>query len=152
MKFYRSFVGTDFLYVLHDDNLAINVEAKLLELVGNLEAVHRTVNRTGGADLHGDLYRLDLAQLLSKSQGLVLDFLELVCALLQLLGEHLAGGGRSDNGLSGRNKVVAAITGFDVDDIVLIAQANDVFFQNNFHTLFLLYYFIKSVTNGSRAK
>ena len=118
------------LYVLYDDGLAVDVEAELLELVGNLQAVYATVDDTSLAYLStdGQFYSV---QLLSKSFGFCLDLGELDSLLLEFLSENLLGTFAGNNALS----LVAAIARLNVYYIVLVTESDYVFFQYNFHNL-----------------
>ena len=127
----------DFLNVLDDDGLAVDFKALFLECLSNVEGVDGAVNRASLANLGSNDDGLDFAELLGESFCVSLDLGELVCALLEFFFESLQSALACDDSLTSRNKIVASVTVLDVYDVVLFL---------------LLGYFIKSVTNGSRAR
>ena len=95
---------------------------------------------------------MQCTQLLSQSLSLCLHLSQLHSLLLQILCKLLLGAVTCDNTLAVRDKIVTSIAGLHVHNVILVTQANDVLFQYNFHVLSSRYYFIKSVTKGSRAR
>ena len=153
MEFHGCLEGTKFFYVLENDGLAVNLEALLSEFVSDVLATHRAIDSTVCAHLGSDNDGLDCTNLLGKCESVVLNLLKLVGALLELLSEALLGRSRSDDSLAHGDKVVTAVTILYGHDVVLVAETVNIFFQNEFHILFLGFnYFIKSVTKGRRAK
>ena len=117
------------LHVLDGDDSAVDVEAELLKLVGNLQVVHAAVDDTVAACLCADSQR-DSVQLLSQSFGFSLDLGELDSLLLKLLGEHLLGTLAGDDALALRNQIVAAVAGLNIHNIVLVTETDYIFFIN----------------------
>ena len=130
-----SLVLTDGLHVLDGDELAVDVEAELAELVGDHHAVHAAIDGALRAHLGGD-GQSHTSQTVGYGLSVVLNLLELLGLLLQLFSEHLLGTLGSDNTLTGRNKIIAAIARLHIYDVVLVTQADHIFFQNDFHSAY----------------
>lgn len=56
-------------------------------------------------------------------------------ALTLVLGEYFECRFGGDNSLTGGNEVVAAVAVLYFNDVVLIAEARNVFFENNLHNI-----------------
>ena len=76
------------LDVAHGDDLAVNLEALLLELVSHNVSVNRTVSNASSANLSLD-NQLYAVESLSLLLSLSLDGCELVSLLLEVLCENL---------------------------------------------------------------
>ncbi len=100
----------------------------------------------GNGNLSGDSQH-NILQLLGALLGISLLSGQLGCLLLHVLGQHLLGAVGSDDALAGGDEIVAAITALHVNDIVLVAKSDNIFFQYNLHDITSSFnYFIKSVT------
>ena len=132
---YNSLVGTNFLHVLHYDCLAVDFEAELSELVSDVEGVYRAIDSAGGANLRGDLQRFNSTQLGSEFFSIGLNLGELVGTLLEVLSQHFLCRFRGNHGLTRGDKVVTAVAVLYVYDVVLIAKAGYVCFQNDGQSL-----------------
>ena len=132
MELHLSNILADSLNILHNDNLAIDVETELLQLVCNLKAVHTTVDNTCSAHLCGN-GQSNSVELLTESFCISLNLCQLNSLLLQILSKLLLSTLTGNNALTERNQVVAAVARLYINDIVLETKTDDIFFQNDFH-------------------
>ena len=96
------------LNVLDGDNLAVDVEAELLEFVGNLQAADAAVDDACAACLSVEP-EANGVQLLCESFCFCLNLSELDSLLLEFLGEDFLSAFASDNALALGNQIVAAV-------------------------------------------
>ena len=110
VQLHISYIVANFLNsTLDGDDLTIDLDAQLSQLVCYLHSTNRTEDGTGVAHLSSNL-QTHVLQLLSLSQSLVLDLLQLVSTLSQVFSQLLLCRRRSDDSLASRDEVVTAIT------------------------------------------
>ena len=144
MYTHESLVFTHGLHILDVDELAVNVEAELSQFIGNHHAVDTSVDGAVGTHLGGD-GQGNTFQLVSNALGISLNLLQLLGFLLEFLGQHLLGTLGGDDTFTLGNKIVAAVAGLYVYDVVLVTQADHVFFQNYFHSAYSSYWLFHQI-------
>ena len=137
MELHYSYIVANSLHILNHNLLAVDVEAQLLQLIGNLQRVYATVDDTRRANLCSNCQG-NTSQLVGNGLSSLLNLGKLHGLLTQVLCQHLLSAFAGDNGLACRNKIVASVTRLNIHDIVLVTQADNIFFQNNFHKSYLL--------------
>lgn len=115
-----------------EDDLAVNVEALLLERLSDLDVGDRTEDFAGRAGLSADGEGNTL-HFSSEILSVLLNLSELVCTLLKVLSEFLASRLSCEDGDAFGDKIVATVARLDRDDVVLVTELRNVSLQNNFH-------------------
>ena len=132
------------LGISHLDELSLYLEASLCQLIGDGGSIYGTIEVAVGINLGSDGECSQRIDFLSQLEGIVLNLFELVSLLTKILSEHLLCRFRSDDSLTGGDKIVTAIAVLNGHDIVLVTETLYVFLLNNFNNaLRLKGYFIK---------
>ena len=104
MKLYDSDIFAGSLNVLDVDDLAVDVEAELLEFFCNLQATDAAIDDACAACLSVEA-QANCVQLLCESFCVCLDLSELDGLLLEFLGEDFLSAFAGDNALALRNQI-----------------------------------------------
>lgn len=105
---------------------------ELLKSLSDLKSVDRTEDSAGRTCLSTDS-ELNALKSSCCLLGILLDLSDLVSALLLVFCKTFQCCCGSDDSLPLRNQVIAAITIFHFDNIVLITEFGYVFFKYDFH-------------------
>ena len=125
-----SFVNAHFLHRIFDfDYLSVYNMTKFFESFGNLDSVNRAEDSALRAGFSTDL-ELNAFEGCSGSFSISFNFFELVSALFLVFCPSLKSSFRCDNGLSLRDEIIAAVSVFYFDYVILIAETRNIFFKN----------------------
>ena len=122
MKSYHCSVIADFFdIVFYDNNFSVYCEALFLQSFGYLNAIYRAEYYARRACLSADSERKSF-ELLSESLSVGFDFSELVCTLFLVFGQYFPCRFACYDSLTGRDKVISAISVFYLYYIVFISE------------------------------
>ena len=128
-------VATYGLHLANHDFLPVNLDACGSKAFSNLYVGYRTVDGTGGADLHGDYEGGHSINLSCQSLSLFLNLSQFVSLLAEILSQHFLCALSGVCSLACGYKIVVGIAVLDFHDIVLETQADNIFFKYNFHSV-----------------
>ena len=128
VEFDKGFVASHFFYgFFQNDRFAINVESEFFQSFCDLNIVDRAEDGARGACFcsNGEAY---IFQRFSKSFCVGLDFCELVCSLSLVFGQNFERRFGCNHSFSRRDKVISSVSAFDFNNIVFIAEVENMIF------------------------
>ena len=123
--------------IMHGDNFAVNLNALLFQSLSNLSSTDTSIKSTCSRNLCRNLKNYSFESLCTIL-CCCLQYFKFMCLLTKILCQHFLCRLRSNYALTLWDKIVASIATLYIYYIILVSQADNIFFQYNFHYAILL--------------